>query len=220
MLGNQFRWSISPQRTALRFAVPVAVLLGLAGCPVTQVNQMSPSAPLQHPETLVFSGDFKHASSGFLFPAKVDAFQRVVLLRYDTGSLDVSAGYNDAVPGCLVALTIYVYPTPHMTFLGADPDVVRSMEAQWLESGYEGSKREIMHAHGDAILESEDSKTQDGVAGKKAVYAIGSAQSELFIFVVEHAWYLKYRASYPKECAAPARQALGAFFAAWKGFPS
>lgn len=220
MLGNQFRSPEAAPRVASRCAVAVSVLLGLAGCPVTQVNRMGPSAPLQHAVPIAEPGDWRHEPSGFFFPARVEAFQRVALLRYDTGSLDISGGYNDALPGCLVVLTIYVYPTPHMTFIGANPDVVRSMEEQWLESGYEGSKREIMHAHVDAILESEDSKTQDGMAGKKAVYAIGSAQSELFIFVVEHAWYLKYRASYPKECAAPARQALGAFFAAWKGFPS
>jgi hypothetical protein len=198
------------------FAIIITVV-GLSGCPVTQVNRIPESAPLTHPTAITVMGDYKHDPSGYVFPIQVGAFHRVNLLRYDSSGLDISAGYNDAFPGCLVALTIYIYPTPRMTFIGADPDVVRSLEERWLEGAYTGAKREISLAHPDAVLESEDARTQDGVPGKKAVYSIGGAESELYEFVVHHSWFLKYRATYPSQCSAQARQAIGTFYTAWTG---
>ena len=191
--------------------------IGLSGCPVTQVNRLPESSPLAHPTAMTAVGDFKHDPSGYLFPTHVGAFQRVNLFQYDTGGLDVSAGYNDALPGCLVALTIYVYPTPRMTFIGADPGVVRSTEERWSESAYARAKAEIVRAHPDAILESEDATTQQGVAGKKAMYSIEKAESELDVFVVQHSWFLKFRASYPNQCSTQARGSLDAFHTAWTG---
>jgi hypothetical protein len=200
---------------ALIFAIVTVV--GLSGCPVTQVERIPDSSPLSHPTAITAVGDFKHNASGYLFPIQVDAFQRVNLLQYDTGGLDISAGYNDALPGCLVALTIYIYPTPRMTFIGADPDVVRSLEGRWLEGAYTGAKAEIVRAHTDAVLESEDATTQDGIPGKKAVYSIGKAESELHVFVVRHSWFLKFRATYPSQCSGQAREAIGTFRLAWTG---
>jgi hypothetical protein len=202
---------------ALAFAIVTVV--GLSGCPVTQVNRIPESSALAHPTAITAVGDFKHNPSGYLFPIQVGAFQRVNLFQYDTGGLDMSAGYNDALPGCLVALTIYIYPTPRMTFIGADPDVVRSLEGHWLEGAYTGAKAEIVRAHPDAVLGSEDATTQDGVPGKKAVYSIGNAESELHVFVVHHSWFLKIRATYPSQCSTQAREAVGAFHTAWTGRP-
>lgn len=187
-----------------------AVFVGLTGCPVTQVNRLPPSSPLRQPAAIYANGDFTHVSSGYVFPAQIAAFRRVDLLRYDTGGLDVSAGYNDALLGCLVVLTIYVFPTPRMTFVGASPDVVQSLEAHWLNGGYDEAKQEIVRAHPDAMLESEDAPTREGVPGKKAIYAIGDKQSELYLSVIHHAWFLEYRNDYPKRCASQALQALEA----------
>jgi hypothetical protein len=198
----------------LTFAI---ITVGLSGCPVTQVNRLPEASPLAHPTAITAVGDFKHNPSGYLFPIQVGAFQRVGLLQYDTGGLDMSAGYNDALPGCLVALTIYIYPTPRMTFIGADPDVVRSLEGRWLDGAYTGAKAEIVRAHPDAVLGSEDATTQDGIPGKKAVYSIGKAESELHVFVVHHTWFLKIRATYPSQCSTQAREAIGTFHTAWTG---
>ena len=195
--------------------VAVATLAGLAGCPVTQINRLPSSSPLAQATSIPAVGDFKHGPSGFSFPDRVGVFQRVDLLRYDSAGLDVSAGYNDELPNCLVALTTYVFPTPRMTFIGATPEVVRSTEAGWLEGAYREAKRQIAQAHADATLDSEDAETQDGVLGKKAIYSFGAEQSELSVFVVRHSWFLQYRATYPGQCAAQARQALDAFHAAW-----
>ena len=198
----------------LTFAI---ITLGLSGCPVTQVNRVPESSPLAHPTAITAVGDFKHNPSGYLFPTQVGAFQRAGLLQYDTGGLDMSAGYNDALPGCLVALTIYIYPTPRMTFIGADPDVVRSLEGRWLAGAYTGAKAEIVRAHPDAVLASEDATTQGGIPGKKAVYSIGKAESELDVFVVQHSWFLKFRATYPSQCSTQAHDAIGTFHAGWTG---
>jgi hypothetical protein len=104
-----------------------------------------------------------------------------------------------------------------MTFIGADPSVVRSLEEGWSGGGYAHAKEEIIRAHPDAVLEAEGATTQDGVAGKKAVYSIGRAESELDLFVVQHSWFLKFRATYPAACSTQAREALGAFRAIWTG---
>jgi len=200
---------------ALTFAI-VAVF-GLGGCPVTQVNRIPESSPLAHPAAITAVGNFKHNPSGFLFPIQVGAFQRVNLLQYDIQGLDISAGFNDVLPGCLVALTIYLYPTPRMTFVGADPGVVRSTEERWSENAYTRAKAEIVRAHPDAVLESEGATVQDGVPGKKAVYSVGAAESELHLFVVQHSWFLKFRASYPSQCSTQAREAMGAFYSGWTG---
>jgi hypothetical protein len=199
----------------LTFAIVTVV--GLSGCPVTHVNRVPESSPLTHATAIPVVGDFKHNSSGYLFPIQVGAFQRADLFQYDSAGLDISAGYNNALPGCLVALTIYIYPTPRMTLIGADPDLVRSLEERWLEGAYTRAKQEISRAHPDAVLESESARTLDGVPGKKAVYSIGEAESELSEFVVHHSWFLKYRATYPSQCSAQARQAIGTFHSAWTG---
>jgi hypothetical protein len=53
------------------------------------------------------------------------------------------------------------------------------------------------------------------VSGKKAVYSIGRAESQLDLFVVRHSWFLKFRASYPVECSSQAREAMKAFKMTW-----
>jgi hypothetical protein len=198
----------------------ILTVLGLSGCPVTQVNRIPESSPLPRATEITAAGDFSHKPSGYVFPIQVGAFQRVDLLQYDTGGLDVSAGYNDALPGCLVALTSYVYPTPRMQFIGADPNVVRSIEERWLEGGYTRAKEEITGAHPEAVLESEGARKRDGVPGKKALYSIGKAESELEVFVVQHSWFLKFRATYPSQCATQAREAMDAFHTAWNAHGS
>ena len=198
------------------FTLNVAlVTVALSGCPVTQVNRVPESSQLPRPVAIAASGDFKHEPSGYLFPNQVGAFQRVTLVQYDTGGLDIGAGYNYALPGCLVALTIYVFPTPRMSFIGADPAVVRSTEERWSERAYTDAKSRIMQAHSEAVVVSEGATTEDGIFGKKAVYSIRETESELLVFVVHHSWFLKYRASYPSQCATQARESLGAFHSAW-----
>lgn len=212
--------STSPLASTMKHytLTPVAVALAtLSGCPVTQLNRLPASAPLPRATPISTVGEFKHTPSGYVFPTQVNEFQRIALVQYDTAGLDVSAGYNYALPDCLVVLTIYVFPTPRMTFIGADPDLVRSTEARWLDTGYNEAKQQIVHAHPEAVLETEDARTREGVPGKKAVYSIGDKQSDLFLFVAHHAWFVEYRHTYPKQCAPRAREATDAFYKAWAG---
>jgi hypothetical protein len=104
-----------------------------------------------------------------------------------------------------------------MSFIGADPAVVRAQESQWLNSAYDRWKKEIVASHPNAQLATEDALVQDGVPGKKAVYAIDSDQSELFVFLEARTWFLTYRSSFPASCSANAHEQLQAFFASWHG---
>src|ERR1700737_4324990 len=71
----------------------IFTVLSLSGCPVTQVNRIPESSALSRATECTAPGDFRHNPSGYVFPIQVGVFQRVHLLRYDTGGLDVSAGY-------------------------------------------------------------------------------------------------------------------------------
>jgi hypothetical protein len=191
--------------------------LVLEGCPVYQLNQRPESTPLPRPSPISSSGDFTHVPSRYTFPSSVSGFNRVQLMQYDSGGLDISAGYNGGPTGCPVSLTIYVAPTPRMSFIGADPAVVHSLEANWLHTSYEHWKHEIAQQHPQAVLTSEDESTRDGIPERKAVYAMDSDQSELVVSVVEHSWILTYRDTYRSSCAPRAKTLIQDFFANWPG---
>ncbi len=195
----------------------LVALIPLQGCPVYKLNKLPESSPLQHPIAISVSGDFRHTQSKYQFPSENAGFQRSALIQYDNAGLHISAGYNGGSTQCPTALTIYVYPTPRMSLIGASPEVVRSLDADWLDVAYLQSKQEISVAHQNALLQKEDSRTQDGVPGKKALYLIGDRSSELFVFVVDHTWYLKYRISYLAACTEKAHSAIQKFFSMWKG---
>jgi hypothetical protein len=193
----------------------------LQGCPAStyQLNQLPSSSPLPQAVPIAASDDYVHTPSRYVFPVAVAHFQRVALMRYDTGGLDVSAGYNGGRPGCPVALTVYLSPAPRMSLVGADPAAVHSLEARWLSSAYEQWKAEIAHEHPQARLVQEDARVQAGVPGKKAVYAIGDDQSELFVFLEGQAWFMSYRMSFPASCSTEAHAELSGFFDGWSGHP-
>ncbi len=192
-------------------------ILLLQGCPTTRINRLPASAPLSKPLTLTSDGEFVHKPSRYAFPVAIGGFQRTAMSQYDTKGLDVSVGYGPGLKECPVVLTIYVAPAPRMTFIGAEETVVRSLETRWLDSAYDHWKREIMQSHPDAILESEDQKTQLGAPGKKAVYTFGDRESKLYVFLVDLTWFLTYRETYPQSCSDQANAAIQDFFSQWRG---
>lgn len=192
------------------------VALLLSGCPVYQVNTVPSTARLPGPETIVESGDYSHSPSGYKFPIAVGGFERVNISRYDSAGLNVGVGYNGGTQECKVALTIYVYPAPKMSFIGAAPEVVQSLEQQWLGSAYQAAKHDIESGHPGAVLKLEDSKVQNSLPGRKAVYQIDNTESVLYVFLVDRTWFLKYRITYQDQCSGPASTALDSFFANWK----
>ena len=202
----------------LRLAVTAGAIFLLQGCPVYQLNRLPESSPLSQPVFVSTSSSmaFTRAPSQFVFPATVSGFSRVDVIQYDSAGLDVSAGYNGGSPPCPVVLTLYVSPSPRMSFVGADPAVVRSMEGSWLDAAFNRWKKEIVQGHPDAKLQVEDGKTQNGVPGKKAIYSIGSEESQLFVFVIEREWILTYRHTFPAQCAEQANAILDEFYSSWR----
>jgi hypothetical protein len=204
----------------LRLASFLAVSLGsvvLVGCPSYRVNTLPDSVPLSRAALLSAEGDFVHAASRFSFPAVVKGWRRVAMMRYDTAGLDISVGYDIGAPDCRVAVTIYVSPAPRMSFIGADPALVHSVEEKWLDAAYDRWKGEIAQVHPDAVVTSQDRKTWNASPGRKAVYAISSDRSELSVFVIDQTWFLAYRNTYPAACADEAQSRIQAFFAQWPG---
>ncbi len=200
----------------MRILSALALLLLLAGCPVYQMNRLPDSTSLRQPLTLSVDGEFTHAPSRYRFPAEVAPFKRVALRQYDSAGLDVSAGYNARPFGCLIAITIYVYPAPRESFAGADPALVRESDARRLQAGYERGKQEITSVHPGASLRLEDLPVQDGVTGMKAIYQFDDRDSELLVFIVDHTWYLKYRITYPTACAGLGRDGARDFLRTWR----
>lgn len=202
-----------------RALLPLSILaLGfLQGCPAPlyQMNRLPESSPLPEPAPIAADADYVHAPSRSVFPLVVGSFRRVALTRYDTGGLDVSAGYNAGAPDCPVRLTVYVSPAPRMSFIGANPSVVQALETRWLQSKYQDWKREIEGAHPQASLIQEGAQDQDGAPGRQAVYAIDADQSELHVRLVDRTWFVTYRRSFPSACAAQARTLTDGFLASW-----
>ena len=133
----------------MRSIVLVIIAFGLTACPFTvnQLNRLPATQPLAQPVLFNRPGPLLHEASGFEFPDWYDNFQRVTAYRYDTGGLDVGIGYNDRRPDCFIAATFYVYPAPRMSFVGASPSAVASMERGWLNNEFARAKAGIEHHH-------------------------------------------------------------------------
>ena len=61
------------------------------------------------PFAVTLDGNIIHIASGFSFPNKIGAFQRVMTRQYDAAGQGVSVGYEVDRPR--IAATIYVYPS-------------------------------------------------------------------------------------------------------------
>jgi len=200
----------------MRSIVLLAIALGLTGCPFTvdQLNSLPPAQRLAEPVLFNRPGPLLHEASGFEFPEWYDSFQRVTAYRYDTAGLDVGIGYNDRSLDCLISATFYVYPAPRMSFVGASPDVVSSIERGWLNSEFARAKAEIEHHHpamSSPVLAPVTTPSGSSVLhGSSLTFHETGSVSELWLFVYDHQWFLKYRFSYPESCQAEASSRLEA----------
>jgi hypothetical protein len=67
------------------------------------------NSPAESPPFNVVQGDgLLHVASGFLFPAQIGEFRRIVTKQYDQAGRDISVGYN--ADGPEIAATIFIYP--------------------------------------------------------------------------------------------------------------
>ena len=211
------------------------LVLGVAGvingCPVTSIPPSHPQfQPLSQPVVESVIGNYTHAGSKMTFPTDSAGFSRAQVLRYDSAGLDVGVGYNLVEAACGAAVTIYVSPGPQHAYVMADPAVVESTQASYLRQYFEATKAEILKHHQGARLLSEGAELLRNPldrSGLRATYAYTDlfafvrqpVQSELHVFIMDRAWFVKYRATYPESCAPYASQrVLGLMSAlAWPG---
>ncbi|MGH8514668.1 MAG: hypothetical protein ACREV8_12155 [Gammaproteobacteria bacterium] len=201
----------------MRFLILAVLAATLTGCPfagVTQLNRIPEGQPLGEPELFNRPGILTHDATGLAFPEWYDNFQRVTAYRYDSAGLNVGIGYNDRRSNCLVVATFYIYPAPRMSYIGAAPNVVASVQARWLDDEFGRSKAEIHAAH-PGLREISISPTigptgASFVQGPRFRFAAADQQSELHLFLYARQWFLKYRFTYPQSCESDARAALSA----------
>jgi len=138
-------------------ALVLAVML--AGC---QTVQVTPPTPIH------VSGYYNHPGSGMVFPERVGEFQRVQITQFAPSEKDVGVGYNSNGVRVPISATVYVYPAPRLISVGSPSSVVEDARAQLFHGHIEVLKREVMRAHPDARLLSEENFTlsQNIWAGK------------------------------------------------------
>lgn len=199
----------------MRLLVTVLLALMLSGCPfggVSQMNRIPHSAPLSEPELFNRPGILRHDPTGFTFSERYDNFQRVNSYRYDQDGIQVSIGYNDRRPGCLIVATIYIYPAPRMTFIGASPKAVASLQQRWLRDEFASSKADVESAHPNLQERPSQPSTacdsESVVQGPSFHFAESDLLSEMHLLIYDRQWFVKCRFTYPKTCEAEARARL------------
>jgi len=186
----------------------------LLGCPIYQLNRLPASEPLTQPRALHHAGPYRHVYTNLEFPAAVAGFERTALTQFDTAGLSVAGTYETRTSSCPVLATLYVYPAPRMQFIGASPDVVRSLEQSWVESEYARSRSELLNRFPDAQPRNEGPVTERPVLGRRGVFEHAPSLSELEVLLVDPQWFVKFRHTYPVSCASQARAQLESFHAA------
>lgn len=186
----------------------------LLGCPVYQLNRLPASEPLAEPRALDHAGPYRHVHTNLEFPAAAAGFERTALTQFDRAGLSVAGTYEARTSACPVLATLYVYPAPRMQFIGASPDVVRSLEQSWVESEYTRSRSELLSRFPDAQPRNEGPITERPVLGLRGVFEHAPFVSELEVLLMNRQWFTKYRHTYPDSCASRARAQLESFHAA------
>ena len=191
------------------------MVLALSGCPfggVTQLNRLPESQALQTPQLFNRPGVLRHEATGFDFSEWYENFQRVTAYRYDTAELNISIGYNDRRPACLVVATFYVYPTPRMSFVGASPSVVASIEEGWLRDEFARSRAEVEAAHpglrGPSVSSVATPLGGSFVQSPSFRFREADKVSELRLLIYDRQWFLKYRFTYPRSCESVATKRI------------
>lgn len=190
-------------KTLKSFAMIVSAAM-LTGCPT-----MQPSSPMP----ITVDGAYTHPGTHMVFPESVGQFCRVQVTQFAPAEKDVGIGYNLVDPENPVVATVYVYPSPRLISIGSPANVVEGARSQLFENHLEALKREIVGAHPDATLISEEDITVTSHdrehKGRKVSfnfqYAFGisgpeDATSQLYLFQ-EDDWLIKYRITFPRSSA-------------------
>ncbi len=183
----------------------------LSGCPPSTTRMPAPrSEPLENSIEISVDGDFYHSPSEMIFPEHVEGFSRVEITQYDKEGYDVSVGYNAYGLMYNLIATIYIYPGPEMTYLGAAPETVRSLESSDLSNEIERNVKFIEEQHPDWSLYYEgDSKINSSYPSRMASFEYQQETltgpvkviSTVHIFLVDYRWFVKFRFTYPAASA-------------------
>src|SRR6185369_3115370 len=171
------------------------------------------------PTPLNVTSTYKHAGSEMSFPENIGKFQRVQVTQYAPEEKDVGIGYNLYDPASPVIATVYVYPAPGVVSIGSPPDVAETAKALMFQGHLNAVKGDIMRAHPDAKLISENSVVvtlgAQSHKGKKVAYEFAYAFgptlyesiSQLYLFQ-NNDWMIKYRFTFPKVTALASEAAV------------
>lgn len=201
----------------MRILIVVMLALVLSGCPfggVNQVNTVQQSERLREPELFNRPGMLSHAATGFAFAEWYDNFERVNAYRYDRAGLSASFGYNDRTADGLIVATVYIYPAPRMTFVGASPRTVASLQQGWLSEEFAASKAQIEVAHpGLQERPSRPFVAPEGdsvIQGPSFSYVDSDLLSELHLLIYDRQWFVRCRFTYPEAYEVQARARIDA----------
>ena len=132
-----------------------------------------------------------------IFPTKVGGFARMTILRYDSKSLDVSAGYVLEEKDSAIHAMVSVYPATASVTAAERGD-------------FNQRKSELLASHPGAHWQSdrEYSLVQEGKKhpGRLATLEFERGEkgatekffSRLYFFVEDGKWVIQYRVTYPK----------------------
>lgn len=180
-----------------------AWLLLLGGCAT------APKPPSTAAMRDVGSDTIEHVASGMRFPPSRDGFARASIRQYDTGGLNVSAGYNSVGGRTPIVITIYVYPTPPAR--GGGDAARRAEERHRIGAAeFQQAKSEVIQARPEVKLIDEtevpgpEFAPEHGGHFARFAYPAEFAgrfqplESLLYLYChVGGAWTVKYRISYP-----------------------
>ena len=190
-------------------------LTTLAACGTEDLHYLARAKPIWTDTVFV------HKPSGMVFPTKVGAFGRVLLLQYDEAGFDVSAGYDFRAAADGIAASVHVYPAPARTAFASPDNIAGNARDNLCRQDFARREQELRRAHPDAHKTAEQDLPQSPAdqfrLGLMASFdydqlffgtAPGPVRSDLYLFCnVDGRWAFEYRFTAPRGFDAAGRVA-------------
>lgn len=194
----------------------IAFVFSLVGCPIAQYPRTS------GPTAINVQGTYFHSNSGMNFPENVGPFRRGTVSLFDSTGANIGVGYNLGDLVFQVAVTVYVYPAPSVVSILSPAEVTARAKELSAQQHFETVKSDIIRAHPEARLVSEEEVTlvqAGGIQkGKKAgfefegVFANQRQQLKSHAYLFVHGkWFIKYRITYPQDIDGAVREKIKDF---------
>ena len=142
-----------------------------------------------------------------VFPMCIGKFIRGNLIRYNKEETNISIGYNIAQKDITICATIYVYPAPKVKRYG--PFSSKALYSKILSKQVDEVKKCILYNYKNAKFLSKSTLKKPfkdtKLEGQSAFFEYDCrfakrfqrVGSELYLFIINEKWFLKYRISYP-----------------------